>query len=131
MCDDCRVLAGITSAAGSKCLPHPETLRGRGDDIPAAARALGVALTEHSMVLARAKTAVAKIEAGMAWAQRTGVLHEFDQEYRRRRVEAQGRGERVTGYAQATTWLRRVLVETAASNSTAPLMSRVFEDATR
>jgi hypothetical protein len=41
--------------------------------------------------------------------------------------EAQGRGERVTGYAQATTWLRRVLVETAAGNLTAPLMSRVFE----
>jgi hypothetical protein len=74
---------------------------------------------------------VAKIEAGMAWAQRTGVLQEFNQEYRRRRLEAQGRGERFMGYAQATARLRRVFVETAAGNSTAPLMSRVFEDATR
>ena len=30
----------------------------------------------------------------MAWAQRTGVLHVFNQEYRRRRLEAQRRGER-------------------------------------
>jgi hypothetical protein len=67
----------------------------------------------------------------MAWAQRTGVLQEFNQEYRRQRLEAQRRGERFMGYAQATARLRRVFVETAAGNSTAPLISRVFEDATR
>jgi hypothetical protein len=37
----------------------------------------------------------------MAWAQKSGVLHEFNQEYRRRRLEAQRRGERFMGYAQA------------------------------
>jgi hypothetical protein len=57
--------------------------RRHNDDIPAAARALGVALTDRAGVLARAKDAVAKIEAGMASAQRSGVLHEFNQEYRR------------------------------------------------
>jgi hypothetical protein len=41
--------------------------------------------------LERAQAAVTKIEAGMAWAQRTGVLHEFNQEHRRRPLEAQGR----------------------------------------
>ena len=35
-------------------------------DIPAAARALGVTLTEHATILARAKAALEKIEAGMA-----------------------------------------------------------------
>ena len=59
------------------------------------------------------------------------MLHEFNREYKRRRLEAQGRGEQFMGYAQATARLRRVFVETAAGNSTAPLMSRVFEDATR
>src|SRR5262249_62116187 len=49
-----------------------------------------------------AKHAVAKIEAGMAWAQRTGVLHEFNQEYRRRRLEAHGRGEWFIGSAAIT-----------------------------
>jgi hypothetical protein len=67
----------------------------------------------------------------MAWAQRTGVLRAFNQEYRRRRLEAQRRGERFMGYGQATARLRHVLVETAAGNSTAPLMLRVFEEATR
>ena len=105
--------------------------RRHSGDIPAAARVLGVALTDYATVLARAKHAVAKIDAGMAWAQRSGVLHEFNQEYRRRRLEAQGRGARFRGYAQATVRLRRVLVETAAGNSTAPLMPRVFQDATR
>jgi hypothetical protein len=80
-----------------------------GGDIPAAARAHGVALTDHATVLARATAAVAKIEAGMAWAQRTGVLHEFNQEYRRRRLGAQRRGERFMGYAQATARLRRAI----------------------
>jgi hypothetical protein len=65
-----------------------------------AARALGIALTDHATVLARAKAAVARIEAGMAWAQSTGVLHEFNQEYRRRRLEAQGRGHRFMNNAQ-------------------------------
>jgi hypothetical protein len=51
--------------------------RKHSSDIPAAARTLGIALTDHATVLARAKAAVARIEAGMAWAQRTGVLHEF------------------------------------------------------
>jgi hypothetical protein len=40
-------------------------------------RRLGVAPTDHATVLARAKAAVSRIEAGMARAQRTGVLHEF------------------------------------------------------
>jgi hypothetical protein len=59
-----------------------------------ACRALGVALTDHATALARAKAAVPMIEAGMAWAQRSGALHEFNQESRYRRLEAQRRGER-------------------------------------
>jgi hypothetical protein len=90
-----------------KAGPVIRAARRHSGDITAAARALGVALTEHATVLARAKHAVAKIEAGMAWAQRSGVLHEFNQEYRRRRLEAQRRGERFMGYGQATALLRR------------------------
>ena len=69
-------------------------------NIPAAARALGVALTDHATVPARATAALAGIEARMASAQRTGVLHEFNQEYRRRRLEAQRQGERFMSYAR-------------------------------
>ena len=92
-----------------------------------ASRAVGAALTDHATVLARAKAAVARIEAGMAWAQRSGVLHEFNQEYRRRRLEAQARGERFMGYARATVRLRRALTKVAATGS-APvaIVRRVF-----
>ena len=62
-----------------------------------ASRALAVALTDHATILARAKHAVAKIEASMAWAETSGVLHEFNQEYRRWRLEAQRRGDRFMG----------------------------------
>jgi len=41
------------------------------------------------------------VPAAVAWTQHTGVLHEFDQEYRRRLLAAQGTGERFMGYAQA------------------------------
>jgi hypothetical protein len=73
-------------------------------DIPAAARALGVALTDHATVLARATAGVRRIEAGIAW---TGVLHEFNQEYRRRRLEAQGRGETIRASGDRPGGLRR------------------------
>ena len=72
-------------------------------------------LRAYATVLARAKAALAKIDAGMAWAQRTGVLHEFNREYRRRRLEAQGRGERFMGYAQAKARLRRAITRPAPS----------------
>ena len=92
----------------------PEARRQSGD-IPAVAGALDVALTHHATVRARAKAAHGRIEAGMAWAQRTGVLQEFNQEYRRRRLEALGRGERFMGYAQATARLRRAIIKVAAT----------------
>ena len=89
--------------------------RRHGGDIPAAARALGLVLTHDATVLARAPAVLARIEAGMASAQRTVVLHEFNQEYRRRRLEAQRRGEGFMGYAQAKARLRRAITEVAAN----------------
>jgi hypothetical protein len=86
-------------------------------------------LTDHVTVLARAKAALARIEAGMAWAQRTGVLHEFNQEYRRRRLEAQRRGERFMGYAQATARLRRAMMKVATTGAVpVAIAQEVFRD---
>ena len=102
-----------------KAGPLIRAARRHNGDIPAAARELGVAVTDHATVLASAKHAVAKIEAGMAWARRSGVLHEFNQEYPRRRLEAQRRGERLIGYAQAMARLRRAITKVAATG-TAP-----------
>ena len=66
----------------------------------------------------------------MAWPQRTGVLHEFNQEYRRRRVEAQRRGERFMGYAQATArLLRRAITKVVATDADpGAIVREVFGD---
>jgi hypothetical protein len=113
------------AAAAWWCVAHDagrviRLARKHGCDIPAAACTLGIALTDHATVLARAKAALARIEAGMAWAQRSGALSEFNREYRRRRLEAQGRGARFMGYAQATARLRRAMTKVTATG-TAPV----------
>jgi hypothetical protein len=64
----------------------------------------------------------------MAWAQRTGVLHEFNQEYRRRRLESRRRGERFMGYAQATARLRRAIIKVPATGASPVDRPEVFGD---
>ena len=64
----------------------------------------------------------------MAWAQRTGVLHEFNQGYRRRRLEAQRRGERFRGYGQATARLWRAITKVAADTAPVAVVREVLGD---
>ena len=67
----------------------------------------------------------------MASAQRTVVLHEFNQEYRRRRLEAQGRGERFMSNGQAMARLRRAITKVAATGATpVAIVREVFGDVT-
>jgi hypothetical protein len=75
---------------------------------------------QHATVLARAKAALTRIDAGMAQAQRTGVLHEFNQEYRRKRLEAQGKDQRFMGYGQATARLRRAITNWRGASGDRP-----------
>jgi hypothetical protein len=107
----------------------PPSISWRSASFRTVAPALGIALTDHDTVLARARHAVAKIEARIAWAQRSGVLHEFNQEYRRRRLKRQARGERFMGYAQAPARLRRAIAKVATSGTaTAAFVREVFGD---
>ena len=64
-----------------KAGPGIRAARRHGSDNPAAARALGLVLTHDATVLARAPAVLARIETGMASAQRTVVLHEFNHEF--------------------------------------------------
>jgi hypothetical protein len=94
-----------------------------------ARRRIGRALTDHATVLARAEAALARIESAMAWAQRNGVLSEFNREYRRRRLESQRRGERFMGYGQATARLRRAMIKVAATGAVpVAIVHEVFGD---
>jgi hypothetical protein len=102
--------------------------KGNGGDIEAAARKAKVEIADHATVLARAEVAVAKISNKLDQAQRTGVLHAFNEEYRRRRLQAFASGKNFMSYQQARARLQRVLTGVAATgNAPAAIMKTVFE----
>jgi hypothetical protein len=94
-------------------------------DVPSAAAALGITITEHATVVERAKGAVARIEERVAQAQRTGALAAFNSEYRRRRLEAARDGRRFMTYRQARARLRKALGKVAAGEPVA-IVREVF-----
>jgi hypothetical protein len=84
-------------------------------DVEGAARALGIELAEHSVVAMRTESALAKLENGMQKAQRSGLLTQFNAQYRRRRLAAFEQGRGFMSYRTAQVRLQRVLVEIAAT----------------
>jgi hypothetical protein len=103
-----------------------------GSDIQAVARRLGVALTEHAIVLTRASAAIERIEAALREAQRRGDLKFFNAEYKRRRTEAQAAGKGFMSYGQARARLGKAIAGAAAATDVAAmpmpaLIASVFE----
>jgi hypothetical protein len=96
-------------------------------DVAGAAVTLGIQVTEHGEVVMRARHAVAKIEDGMAWAQRTGVLSAFNSEYRRRRLEAFKAGRGFMSYRDAQARLRKALGKVAAGAGPVAVVRAVFD----
>jgi hypothetical protein len=103
-------------------------IRHTGGDIEAAAHKAGVVLADHTAVVGRAEAAVAKIGSRLDQAQRTGVLHAFNEEYRRRRLAAFEGGKNFVSYRQARARLQRVLSQIAATGiAPAGIIAGVFE----
>jgi hypothetical protein len=96
-----------------------------GSDIQAIARRLGVALTEHAIVLTRASAAIERIEAALREAQRRGDLQFFNAEYKRRRIAAAAAGQSFMSYGQARTRLHKTIATVAANGGT---MTRTLID---
>ena len=92
--------------------------RKNGGDIPAAARELGVMLTAHDVVIARAKAATARVENALSGAQARGDLQFFNREYKRRRTAAAAAGQSFMSYGQARTRLHKTIATVAASGGT-------------
>jgi hypothetical protein len=67
-------------------------------DVEAAARALGVPVTVHHVAVQRAAASVARIDAALVEAQRTGAMKFFNAEYRRRREAASAIGRGFMSY---------------------------------
>jgi hypothetical protein len=98
-----------------------------GGDIPATARKLGVTLTDHSTVLARAAAAASRIEGAIAQAMDRGDLKFFNAEYKLRRAEAKRAGKSFMSYAQAKERLGRAIASAAAGGAVTPaLIKSVF-----
>ncbi len=96
--------------------------------ITAAAGRLHFRLSDHAAVLARAKAAGAALEDKLSAAQDSGELMAFNAEYARRRREAQARGEKFMGYAEARQRLTAVLAAAASGRPVADILAQVFED---
>jgi hypothetical protein len=80
---DRRTAEQILIAIGEQ---QPETIAEAARAVLAAADRLGAVLSEHGAMIARAKAALAKLNARLSAAQQTGTLSFFNSEYRRRRA---------------------------------------------
>lgn len=98
-----------------------------GEAVPAAAARLGIAITDHATVKARASQAVARIEAALAQAEAGGGLKFFNSEYRRRRQAARERGQGFPTYNQVRAKLGRAIAGVAAGSLDRSLVAAVFE----
>jgi hypothetical protein len=105
----------------------PSSVDGATRAVRAAAERLGVGLSEHATVMARAKAATAKLDARLKAAQNDGLLSTFNSEFRRRRLAARSAGKRFMPYAVAQRRLRRLLAAAAAGAPMPELMRAVFE----
>jgi hypothetical protein len=106
--------------------------RQNGGDVPAAARHLGVALTEHAIVVARAAAAATRIKRTLSEAQGRGDLKFFNAEYKRRRGAAVAVGQTFMSYGEARARLQKAIAEAAAKGGngvTPELVSSVFRAA--
>ena len=89
--------------------------RKSGGDVEAAARELGVPATLHHVAMQRAASAVERIDAAMAQAQRCGSLAFFNAEYRRRRTAARAAGRGFITYGRARVRLRQAVAGVIAA----------------
>jgi hypothetical protein len=100
-----------------------------GGDIPATAQKLGVVLTPHDVVIARARGATSRIENALAQAQARGDLQFFNREFKRRREEAKRLGRGFISYSEAKDRLGKAIADAAAEGGavTAKLLDSVFK----
>jgi hypothetical protein len=91
-----------------------------------AATRLGVVLSGHEAVLARARAAARELDARVSSANAAGTLQFLNQEYRRRRLEAERSGRRFMTYSEAQRRLKAALAGAAAGYAVADLVKQVF-----
>jgi hypothetical protein len=134
-----RLLIATHSCTLAQCYPHATpplitaSYPGRYDESASSAIAKKrVALVqlfrrpEHQRVLERASAATERIESKVSKSHDNGGLRFFNEEYKRRRVDAALAGRPFVGYAVAKARLRKAIASVAAGD-TGPLIARVFD----
>ena len=101
--------------------------RTRGD-IQAAAQRLRLKLTDHHTMIVRARAAIERLGTRLTAAKSDGAMKFINREYRRRRIEANERGESFMPYRAAEQRLRRALTDAAAGKAAPGIIARVFDD---
>jgi hypothetical protein len=96
-------------------------------ELHAAAARVDTVLSEHSVVVARARAALAQLDRKLAAAQSEGTLKFFNKSYRQYQLGCQQRGVGAMPYNVALGHLRKVLAGAAAGASIDGLIERVFE----
>jgi hypothetical protein len=86
---------------------------------------LGIVVTDHATVLARAGAALARLARGSSQAHRAGDLGFLNREFRQRRLQAQAEGRPFPPYSAARARLQRALVAVAAGDRPG-IVARVF-----
>jgi hypothetical protein len=120
---DRRTAQAVVSAIGQR---RPVDLEHATNEILAAAKRTEVALSCHSAAMARAQSAVSRLNGKLAAAQQTGDLSFFDRAYKAYRLDCRARGDRPMGYNTALAKLRELLAGAAAGAPTADMLKQVF-----
>jgi hypothetical protein len=92
----------------------------------AAAARLGVTLSDHAVVMQRARAAVGKLNGKLETAQANGDLRFFNRAYHRYRLACQQRGEHAMPYGTAMAKLRTLLAGAAAGVPVPDVIAAVF-----
>jgi hypothetical protein len=85
-------------------------------------------LTEHAVVVERARTAVAELERRLEAAQQSGALRTFNVRYKEHRLDAQRRGEIFMPYVRARRRLVQALASVAAGALITDLIDTVLDN---
>jgi hypothetical protein len=91
-------------------------------------QACGVRVTEHHVMVARARASIERLDERLARAKADGLMTFFNLQYRVRRLAAREAGQGFMSYGAAEARLRRAIVDAAACASPPALVRRVFED---
>jgi hypothetical protein len=89
-------------------------------DIAEAARRLHIAVTPHPILLARVQARTRKIDEAIAQAKADGLMQQFHQAYKERRLKAKACGQQFMSFTEAERRLRKLIADSIAAGGTIP-----------